>query len=111
MKSFIIALAFTLSGCALVTSVKSQPTTRAQVITILDDAHWGVSAAHDQLWISDSDYVTIEKDFQAATFAVIGAMDATSARQAAKSTLQAVEQLLPLDSRLRPYIDAAIVLL
>ncbi len=99
----------TLSGCALVTKIKSQPTTSQQVLTILSDAQWGVSAAHDQLWLSDTDYTYAEQ-------VLAGAVDAVSASGSgyaavAKMALLDVEAALPADSRLRPYFDAAVILL
>lgn len=109
--ALFLTLALSLSACALYHRIIPAPTTAGQVLTILQDAQWGVEEAHTVLWLSDADYQTVSTDLRAAIQAVQGAIDATSARQAARSTLQAVETLLPVGSKVRPYLDAAIGLL
>ncbi len=111
MKQFLLTLFVitTFSGCALVTKIKSQPTTSQQVLTVLSDAQWGISAAHDQQWLTDAEYVYVEEGVTGAVDAVLAAPSGYAA--VAKAVLVDVERDLPADSRLRPYIDAAVILL
>lgn len=103
-----MALVSMLSGCALITSLKGQPAV-VQVQTILSDAQWGVAAAHSQLWLSDQDYAYAYQAINAAEDAVKASPN--GAKAVAKSILVDAERVLPADSKLRPYFDAAIILL
>ncbi len=104
-----LLVAFSLSGCALVNKIKTQPTTSAAVLVILSDAQWGISAAHDQQWLTDAEYTYVEEGLAGAVDAVNAAPSGYAA--VAKAVLTSLEAALPTDSRLRPYVDAAVILL
>lgn len=76
---------------------------------ILSDARWGLTAACDVQWVP-ADACTIGLD-ALTTAGVIAENNPANSGRAVRQSLVDVEGLLPADSRLRPYLDAAIVLL
>ena len=115
MKQVIFALLITisLSGCALINGIRNQPTKAASVLVALSDFQWGVSQAHDQLWLSDAEYTLVEYAVNNATDAVNAVPNGplAVARQIAKGVLLQVSEQLPTSSRLLPYFYVVIALL
>lgn len=102
--ALVLVAALALSNCHL-----AHPLTQAQVITIVTDAGFGVSVGCTAGWLEPPVCAVAQRVlFDART----AAESATSGWQAAaKAVLVTEEQRLDPDSKLRPYIDAAIALL
>ncbi len=110
MKRFLAALVvLTLvssTGCATLGRIIHSP---AAIQLILSDAQWGVSQAHDELWLSDAEYTIFETALATAQDAIRVAP--SGARAIVKQILIDAEAALPPTSHLRPYFDAALILL
>lgn len=104
---FSTAVAF--GGCALLSQIKVQPLTATQVLVILSDAQWGVSAAHDATDLTDAEYTLFEEALNVAEDAVKAGSGGYGA--IAKAVLNDLLAALQTNSSLRPYVDAAINLL
>jgi hypothetical protein len=99
-----LTLAASLGGCHL-----AHPLTQAQVVTILTDAGFGVGIGCGAGWLEPPVCDVAKRVLLDARLA---AESATSGWQAAaKAVLVSEEARLSPDSKLRPYFDAAIILL
>lgn len=105
MKRFVCALALTLfAGCHL-----NHPLTLPQVVTILTDAGFGVSVGCGAGWLEPPVCAVAQRVLGDARLAAESASSGWQA--AAKAVLVNEEKLLKPDSKIRPYLDAAISLL
>ena len=105
MKRLLLVVVLACSACHL-----SQPLTKAQVQTILVDAGYGVEVGCVAQWLDTPTCALAHRILDDAQLAV--SIAATNGWQtAAKAVLTDEESRLSADSKLRPYIDAAIILL
>ncbi len=98
MRRFILALVATVSLVAC-----TQPT-RAQVITALTDAQWGLAAACGPLqWVPAVDCDVASKGL---TTAIVVAQQAPAdqIKSSVADVVSSVLTALPADSRARPYL-------
>lgn len=97
-------LLLSLSGCHL-----AHPLTQAQVVSIITDAGFGIGVGCGAGWLEPDLCVIAKRILDDARAAAENAQNGWQA--AAKAALVTDESQLPPDSKLRPYFDAAIVLL
>jgi hypothetical protein len=100
-----LALVFALSGCA---SLRNADGT-INVVRILDDGSWGLSAACWQQWVPADACLFGQDAIAIARGAAL--RNRETAVLAARQALIDAEAKIPADSRLKPYLDAIIVLL
>jgi hypothetical protein len=100
----VLVAALAVSNCHL-----AQHLTQAQVITILTDAGFGVRVGCSSGWLEPPVCAVAERVLLDARLAAEAAQDGWQA--AAKAVLVDEETRLRPDSKLRPYFDAAIILL
>ena len=105
---FTLLATLFLSGCRVPAQVNL---TLPEVQTILTDAQWGVVTGCTAEWLTAPECTQINNALVEAEYAVQQASQGTSPAAIAKGVLQRVEATLAVDSHLRPYFDAAIVLL
>lgn len=100
----VVASVLPFAGCHL-----AHPLTQAQVVTILTDAGFGVGVGCNSGWLEPPVCAVAQRVLLDAR---IAAEQATTGWQAAaKAVLVVEEQRLDPDSKLRPYFDAALILL
>jgi hypothetical protein len=104
-RILLVGLCLSFVGCA---SLRQADGT-LNVVQILDDGSWGLSAACSQLWVP-ADACVFGQD------AIAVARDAAMKNRpmavlAARQALLDAEAKLPASSRLRPYLDALVALL
>ncbi len=104
MKRWFCALALLFSACHL-----SHPLTQAQVLAIISDARFGVAVGCQAEWLEPPVCATAQRVLSDAHVAAESAVNGWQA--AAKAVLVNEENNLPLDSKIRPYLDALISLL
>lgn len=107
--AFVLLVATLASGCALANAFKANPLQVTQ--TVLTDAQWGVTYAYDAQYLTAIENQVISEALSAAETAAQAVLAGQTPQAAAKAVLVNVESQLPVDSRLRPYFDAAIILL
>lgn len=105
MKILALALALALSGCAAL----HRPDGSLDVAQILNDARWGVMAACAATWLQPADCVLVEDALTTADRLV--AQNVPEVGAAVRQLLLDLERPLPPTSRIRPYLDAILVLL
>ncbi len=103
MKCLLLA-AVLCSACATL-----QPGGKVNVSAILNDARWGVLAACDATWLN-AEQCTFADDVLSLADG-IAAQNLTGSAVAVRSLIVQWESKLQTPSRLRPYLDALIVLL
>ncbi len=97
-------LALSLSACRL-----PKQLTQAQTLTIIADTLYGVDLACYSEWLDGTACLVTYHILNDATALIIGLK--TGWQAAAKAVLVREEASLPADSRIRPYLDAAIAVL
>lgn len=109
MKRLILACVVSLSlGCGVNIHIPVPSADAKKAVTVLLDAQAGLDFAYLLQWLNAADYGTatgILADARAI------AQSDPSPLGAVKLSLRAAEQRLPTDSKLRPYVDAALLLL
>jgi hypothetical protein len=103
--ALVVLVVLAASACASLRNADGS----INVAVILSDARWGLSAACDQQWVP-ADACTIGLDAFATADAVV-AKNLPRTASAVRQVLIDVEAKLPATSRLRPYLDGAILLL
>lgn len=107
MKALCLTIVLLLTGSACATLQRADGSVNYAVI--LNDGRWGLTAACETEWVLPA-ACTLGFD----TLTVADALVATNKPglgPAIRKTLVDAEAPLPTDSRLRPYLDAIIVLL
>lgn len=102
-----ILLVFSLA--ALIACHPAHPLTKAQVVTIILDAGYGVEVGCVSGWLEPPVCDIAQRVLLDARTAAEAAQDGWQA--SAKAVLVVEEGRLPADSKLRPYFDAVISLL
>lgn len=102
--ALVLVAALAFSNCHL-----AHPLTQAQVVTILTDAGFGVGIGCGSGWLEPPVCAVAQRVLLDARLAAESASSGWQA--AAKAVLVSEEQRLAPDSKLRPYFDAAIILL
>lgn len=102
--ALILALVCSLSACRL-----PKQLTQAQTLTIIADTLYGVDLACYSEWLDGPACLVVYHILNDATALIIGLQHGW--QSAAKAVLVREEGLLPAESRIRPYLDAAIALL
>jgi hypothetical protein len=102
--ALILTLALSLSACRL-----PKQLTQPQVLTIIADTLYGIDLACYSEWLDGTACLVVYRILNDATALVIGLQSGWQG--AAKAVIIKEEALLPADSRIRPYLDAAISVL
>jgi hypothetical protein len=106
MKKVFLGLVLAAAvGCA---SLRNADGT-LNVVQILDDGSWGLAAGCSQQWVPADACVFGQDAIAIARGAAL--RNRQTAVLAARQALVDAEGKIPADSRLRPYLDAIIVLL
>lgn len=106
MKRYVLlVLVLACAACATL----RRPDGSLDVAKILNDARWGVLAACSQQWLSPTDCLLTEDALTTADGIV--AKNLPMVGVAVRQLLIDVERPLPPTSRVRPYLDAIVVLL
>lgn len=101
----IICFALLLSSCAAL----HRPDGTVNTSVILADARWGVLQACDELWLSTEQCAFASNLLSLADS--IAAPNLKGSEVAVRGLIVQWEAKLPVESRLRPYLDAVIALL
>ena|SRR5476651_937846 len=108
MKRLLMIACFaavSVTGCATLRNANGS----LNVVGILSDASYGLDAACYAQWVPADDCTIGHDAINAATALAVKNLPGVSA--AVKQSILDVETTLPASSRLRPYLDAIVLLL